>query len=69
MQDPLLTLIVVIVVAGTLFFVLRSVVLWYYKIDRIVELMERQDKSLQQIASLLSGEQIQKAKEKSENPK
>lgn len=59
-DSQILAIIIILVVGIALFIALRTVVLWYYKIDRIVELMERQDKSLQQIAFFLSGKQVEK---------
>lgn len=33
----------------------RPIVLWYYRVNNIMKLMEEQDKSLKQIAFMLSG--------------
>ncbi len=39
-MDKLLTPIIVIAVTVAIFFIFRTVVLWYWKINRIVDLLE-----------------------------
>jgi len=45
--------LVVIVFVGALFFLMRELVMWYWKINRIVELQEQQVETLVEIYKLL----------------
>lgn len=47
----LIVVLIALFIAGCAFVVFRYFVLWYWRIDRIVELMEEQNKLLEQIAA------------------
>lgn len=45
-----------------LFMALRGLYLWYFRINEVVELLKEQNKSLQQIAFMMSANQIKESK-------
>lgn len=45
-MKALTTLVLVLAVTGAIFMVLRALILWYWRIDRVVELLESIDRRL-----------------------
>ncbi len=55
MDETMLMLLKVMAIAVVLFFVLREVNLWYWKINKRIELMEKQNVLLESIFKQLGG--------------
>ena len=51
------TTIFVIVISVLIFLIFRGLILWYYKIDERVSLMEKQQETLERIERLLKEKQ------------
>ncbi len=55
-MDEIIIIIVVLTVLVLLFLVFREIVMWYWKVNRRVELMEQQNELLKKILSRIGGE-------------
>ncbi len=68
MSEDLKLAIVVLLFCVLLFFLLREVICWYYKINKMINIQSKQNELLQQILNKLSGDRPEEApKNKSEN--
>lgn len=68
-MNPIATLGLTAITAIALFFALRGVMIWYFKINEVIELQKLQVRHLKRIADKLNSDSIKVATQKTDGIK